>query len=143
MPLTRTTPLFRLAALFSLLFAASIFSFGSAHAGEIASGSGWDKVGKKTSGSWSVIEEDGVFYVELGDDFKTRNAPDLKIYLSTADATSLNNNNGIDEAVFISKLTSNKGAQRYALPDGVLPYDFTSLVIYCEAFSKFWAASTL
>lgn len=127
-----------LALLFTTLLAPAAF------AGEtIASGSEWENVGKRTSGDWAIVEKDGKYYVELGDSFKTRNAPDLKIYLSKEEAGSLGDKNGLQNTVFIAELSANKGAQSYELPEGVTPADFESLVIYCEAFSKFWAATSI
>lgn len=112
-------------------------------AGTFAEGFGWTTVKQKTSGDWAIIQEDGRYYVTLGDNFSARNAPDLKIFLSTESANDRNNRNGLDGATFIAKLDSVSGAQRYALPEGVDPADFASLIIYCEQFSKLWAATTL
>lgn len=125
----------------------TLMSFGiasSASAEEVlASGSSWDKVGQRTSGSWAIVERDGTFYIELGDDFATRGAPDLKIFLSTEDAATRTNRNGLQNTTFVAKLDASSGAQSYPLPAGLDPADFNSLIIYCQAFSKFWAASAI
>lgn len=108
----------------------------------IASGS-WDKVSFKSSGTWSVVESGGSYFVELSSDFKTRNAPDLKIFLSPQSAGSLTGRNATDGAVLVSELSSNRGGQRYEIPAGVDVSDYTSIAIHCEQYSKLWSVSDL
>ncbi|WP_306253030.1 DM13 domain-containing protein [Parvularcula sp. IMCC14364] len=125
--------------------ALALFSITASASAEdiLASGSSWDKVGQRTSGDWAIVARDGAFYIELGENFATRSAPDLKIFLSTEDAATRNNRNGLENTTFVAELTSSSGAQSYRLPDNLDPADFTSLIIYCQAFSKFWAASAI
>ena len=72
-------------------------------------------------------------------DFK----PDLKLFLTKSKASSLTGKNATKNAVRIAKLTSNKGAQRYKLPNNINPADFTTLLIHCEKYSKLWATGNL
>lgn len=103
----------------------------------------WTNSLKRTSGSWAFVQKADGLYVALGENFKTRNAPDLKLYLSTKDAASRTDSNGLEGTLFIADLASNKGAQSYKLPAEVDLDDFVSLMIYCEQYSKFWAAVDL
>lgn len=108
----------------------------------ITSGS-WEKVSFKSSGTWSIVESGGSYFVELSSDFKTRKAPDLKIFLSPQPAGSLNGKNATDGAVLVSELSSNRGGQRYEIPAGVNPSEFSSIAIHCEQYSKLWSVSEL
>jgi len=108
---------------------------------EVASG-GWTKASYSASGSWTIVREDGALFVELSDDFRTRNAPDLKIFLSPNKASSLTGRNATDGAVLVSPLSSNRGAQRYRLPVSDLSA-YETIIIHCEAFSKLWSTSSI
>ncbi len=110
--------------------------------GTIASGS-WTKKSFKSSGTWTIYQEDGSTFVSLSDDFKTRKAPDLKIFLSPLSASSATGRNATDGAVLISSLENNRGGQVYKIPSSVNIADFNSILIHCEAYSKLWSASDI
>ncbi|MEM1398017.1 MAG: DM13 domain-containing protein [Pseudomonadota bacterium] len=116
----------------------------AAEAGEtvIASGT-WSKVSFKSSGQWSIVERDGKRYIELSDDFRTRNAPDLKIFLSPKAAGSLDGKNATDGSFRVAELSSNKGGQSYELPDDLDLSAYETVIIHCEAYSKLWSVSSL
>lgn len=103
---------------------------------------GFSNVAMKTTGAWSLeTRADGVYAV-LSDDFKARKAPDLKIFLHTAAAADVNNDNAAN-GVFVAELKSHKGGQAYKLPAGLDLSSFKSFVIHCEQYSKFWAAGDI
>lgn len=108
----------------------------------IASGE-WTKKSFSSSGTWQIVEENGTRYVELSEDFRTRRAPDLKIFLSPTAATDTTGSNATDGSVLISPLQSNRGAQRYEIPASVDLSQYASILIHCEAYSKLWSASDL
>ena len=101
----------------------------------------WTKKTSKSSGDWSIVKEGGKTFVKLSGDFKTRKAPDLKLFLSPQDASAANNKNATDGAVLIAPLSSNEGAQSYEIPAGVDLATYKSILIHCEAFSKLWSAA--
>lgn len=103
----------------------------------------WTKKSHKASGEWSIYTEDGKTYVKLSSDFRTRNAPDLKIFLSPQAASDANGRNATDGAVLISPLSSNAGEQVYEIPASVNLADYQSILIHCERFSKLWSAAEL
>jgi len=103
----------------------------------------WAKKSHSTSGTWKIVKNGDDHFVVLDSRFKTRSAPDLKLFLSKSSSSKLTGSNATDNAVRIAKLTSNSGAQRYKLPAGVAPEDFKTLVIHCERYSKLWSAGTL
>ncbi|MEM9015004.1 MAG: DM13 domain-containing protein [Pseudomonadota bacterium] len=103
----------------------------------------WTKKSFRVSGEWSIYEENGVTYVRLSDDFRTRNAPDLKIFLSPRSAGDANGRNATDGSVLVAPLTSNSGGQVYEIPAGTDLTAFESILIHCEQFSKLWSAADL
>ena len=144
-----------LAALAAILFTA-LGAFAPAVAGQsatIAAGASadhetlhtgqWTKKSFKSSGTWTIYSEGEKTYVKLSEDFRTRNAPDLKIFLSPLEAKKTNGRNATDGAVLIAPLTSNAGEQIYEIPDGVELASFKSVLIHCEQYSKLWSAADL
>lgn len=103
----------------------------------------WTKKSFSSKGTWSIVERDGARYVKLSSDFRTRNAPDLKIFLSPTSASATTGSNATQGSILVSPLRSNSGAQSYRIPDGVELSDFASILIHCEAYSKLWSASDL
>ncbi|WP_262694433.1 DM13 domain-containing protein [Kordiimonas aquimaris] len=99
-------------------------------------------VAMKTTGKWSIETRADGNYIVLADNFKTRGAPDLKIFLHTLAAGDIENDNAA-EGLFIAELKSKKGAQEYKIPANVNLSDYQSLVIHCEQYTKFWAAGSL
>lgn len=103
----------------------------------------WTKKSFNVSGEWSIIKKDGKTYVKLSSDFRTRNAPDLKIFLSPLAASETNGDNATAGSVLVAPLTSNSGAQTYEIPEGVDLTGFKSVLIHCEQYSKLWSAADL
>ena len=123
---------------------AALVSLGSLlHADEMVPKGNWTKKNYSVSGEWSIVTKDDGTYVLLDEDFKTRSAPDLKIFLSKKRADDLTNRNATDGAVRVVKLKSAKGAQAYKLPADLDLSEFQSILIHCERFSKLWAVSAL
>ena len=96
---------------------------------------------QKITGEWKIIKDADGAKLVLSEDFKTRNAPDLKFILTNADVASMTGKNAMDGAVVISPLKSNKGEQVYALPANFK--DFKTLALHCEQFSKLWGATDI
>lgn len=97
----------------------------------------------KVNGSWSVIQKDGQTFIKLSDDFKTKNGPDLKIFLSRQSSTTVSGQTATEGAVNLGALKSNKGGSEYLVPAGINLSDFNSVLVHCEAFSVLWGAGDL
>ena len=107
-------------------------------------GGDFTKKSFRIQGNWSITTEaDGRRILRFDDAFKTRNAPDLKVFLSPEPVASRNGRNATDGALLISPLTSHKGAQEYEIPADVDLTSFGSLLVHCEAYSKLWGGSDL
>ena len=127
----------------ALAFAALLTLGAVASADEMAPKGSWTKKNYSVSGEWSIVTKGDGTYVMLDENFKTRSAPDLKIFLSKKAAGDLTNRNATDGATRVVKLDSAKGAQAYKLPAGLDLSEFQSILIHCERFSKLWAVSPL
>ncbi len=104
----------------------------------------WTKKSFKSSGEWTIVQEaDGAMYVKLSDDFRTRRAPYLKIFLSPQPASDTTGDNATDGALLVAELSSNKGGQVYEIPAGTDLSQYQSILIHCEAYSKLWSAADL
>jgi len=103
----------------------------------------WTKGGYEIEGSWSIVESDEGRFVVLADDFATRKAPDLKIFLSPRKLSELGNRNATSESAFVAALERNRGGQRYRLPAEVDLADYQTILIHCEKFSKYWGGAPL
>ena len=104
----------------------------------------WQRKSRKVSGQWQIIEtSDGNRFLELGDDFRTSGAPDLKIYLSELSADEVANDTAEPSGTLIAPLESTRGAQRYEIPADLDLSGFQSVLIHCRQFTKLWAASAL
>ncbi|MFK8051701.1 MAG: DM13 domain-containing protein [Woeseiaceae bacterium] len=124
----------------AILFGGLLTS-GEVHADDL--GGTWTKKSQKIRGAWSIVETaDGVF-LELDEAFKTRNAPDLKLFLSRNDAASVTASNATTDSILIAKLDRAKGAQRYRLPEGIYLAEFNSVLLHCEQYTKLWGVSAL
>jgi hypothetical protein len=72
--------------------------------------------------------------------FETDNGPDLRVYLSTADA---NQDSAGEDFVDLGGLKGNVGDQQYEIPRGVDLERLTKLVVWCRAFSVGFGAAPL
>ena len=129
------------AAVPSIAFAAPTTAI-TASAQALPSG---DFVKKKKSikGDWTVVQENGQTIIRFSDDFKTKNGPDLKIFLSPQSIDSVNGKTAVNDAVLLGVLKSTKGRQDYVVPNGVSLSNFSSVLIHCEAYSVLWGGGAL
>ena len=98
---------------------------------------------KKIKGAWSVVQENGKTLIRFSDDFKTKNGPDLKVFLSPQSIADVTGETALEGAVLLGLLKSTKGAQDYVLPEGVSLSDFSSVLIHCEAYTILWGGGQL
>ena len=103
----------------------------------------WTKGGYRIDGRWSIVEDENGRWVVLDDDFKTRRAPDLKIFLSKQPLSSVGDGTATRGSVLVAPLERFKGAYRYRIPANVDPGEYRSILIHCEQYSKYWGGSEL
>jgi len=98
---------------------------------------------KSIKGSWSVVQENGQTIIRFADDFKTKNGPDLKIFLSPQTIQAVNGKTATAGSVNLGVLKSTKGTQDYVVPAGVNLENFNSVLVHCEAYSILWGGGAL
>ena len=98
---------------------------------------------KSINGSWSVVQENGQTIIRFANDFKTKNGPDLKIFLSPQTIQSVNGKTATAGSLNLGVLKSTKGTQDYVVPAGVNLADFNSVLVHCEAYSILWGGGAL
>jgi hypothetical protein len=94
-------------------------------------------------GSAKIESSPGSIQLVFSDDFKTKNGPDLKVYLSKIPLSDLSEKEVDGDAVRISVLKSHRGAQSYTIPSNLDISDYQSVVIQCEAYSVLWGGFDL
>lgn len=94
-------------------------------------------------GDWKIVKENGQTIFRVSDDFKTKNGPDLKLFLSPKFVGNVTGRTATDGAVRLGVLKSNKGGQDYVIPSNVDLSQFNSILIHCEAFSKLWGGANI
>lgn len=101
----------------------------------------WVKKSQKIKGSWTIETRDGVAYLVLSDDFKTRKAPDLKFVLSRQAVSDVKSRNAMNDVLLVANLKSASGAQEYRLPESFS--DYPTLLLHCEKYTKLWGAADI
>lgn len=94
-------------------------------------------------GSAKVETVEGQKTLIFSEDFKTKNGPDLKVYLSKRPIASLSAQDVDESAIRISVLKSHRGAQSYKIPTDIDLNDYESVVIQCEAYTVLWGGFDL
>ena len=79
----------------------------------------------------------------LDDDFATKKAPDLKIFLSRESLDVLTSKNALENAVFVAELKSNKGSQSYEINKDIDLSVYQTIIIHCEKYSVLWGGAPL
>lgn len=98
---------------------------------------------KSIKGSWEVVQRGDQTVIIFADDFKAKNGPDLKVFLSPQTVGDVNGKTATDGSVLLGELTSIKGGQEYLVPAGVNLSDFQSVLVHCEAYSVLWGGGDL
>lgn len=94
-------------------------------------------------GSAKVETVNGQTQLVFSEDFKTKNGPDLKLYLSKRPISSLSAQDVDESAIRLSVLKSHKGTQRYTIPANLDLTQYESVVIQCEAYTVLWGGFDL
>lgn len=94
-------------------------------------------------GDWEIVKENGQTVFRISEDFKTKNGPDLKLFLSPKSVNAATGATATQDAIRLGALKSNKGGQDYIIPANVDLSQFGSILIHCEAFSKLWGGADL
>lgn len=97
----------------------------------------------KIKGSWTIVERDGKQFVSFSDDFKTKNGPDLKIFLSPKSESEVNGKNAVEGSLNLGELKNKKGPQEYEIPAGTDLSLYSTVLVHCEAYAILWGGGAL
>ena len=94
-------------------------------------------------GSAKVEMVEGQPQLVFSEDFKTKNGPDLKVYLSTLPIDDLTAATVNESSIRLSVLKSNKGNQSYSIPADIDLSEYQSVIIHCQAYNVLWGGFDL
>ncbi len=103
----------------------------------------WSKKTQSASGTWKIVEDDGYLKLVASSEFKTKKAPDLKIFLSPLKADQAGNENATTKSLLVGRLPTVKGGFEIELPVGTDLEEYESVLIHCDKYSKLWSAANL
>lgn len=103
--------------------------------------SSWGK--PSLQGSWKIVTTEEKTFIELGEDFKAKDGPDVKIFLSPQASENITGKNATEGSIFIRQIFVFEGKTRIEFPTGIRLDDYQSLVFHCEEYSKLWGVSPL
>lgn len=86
-----------------------------------------------TSGTVSIIEKDGKQFIQIEDNFKTAEGPDVEIILHKNSAIPLNIKE--ENYITIAPIQSFSGSQIYEIPKGVDLNDYGAVGVWCQEFN--------
>ena len=86
-----------------------------------------------TTGQVSVVEEEGVRYLEIAQDFQSDRGPALEVILHKSNTVGLKVEEG--DYVSLGTLKSFNGAQRYQIPDDLDLSQYQSVAVWCQEFN--------
>jgi len=114
-----------------------------ASAAEVAASGVWTTKNYEIAGGWRIVIDGDGRFVELDEDFNTKKAPDLKLFLSPLPLADLTDRNATNSAVLIAPLESHHGEARYPIEPGVDLSVFQTVFIHCQRYSKLWGGAAL
>ncbi len=94
-------------------------------------------------GNWSIQKEGDKTYVKLHSNFKTKNGPDLKVFLHNSTIQTVSSKNALKGSVLLGALKSNKGEQKYLVPNNIDITNYKSVLIHCEKYTVLWGGGKL
>jgi hypothetical protein len=106
---------------------------------QVASGS-FVALAHGASGTAAVVELASGDRVLTFTDLDTDNGPDLRVYLV---AGPVNSDADVGDFVDLGGLKGNKGTQQYAIPAGTDTQRYSTVVIWCRAFTVSFAKAEL
>ena len=106
---------------------------------QLASGS-FEGLAHEASGTAAVVELASGEHVLTFTDLDTDNGPDLRVYLV---AGPVANDSDIGDFVDLGGLKGNKGTQQYSIPAGTVTGRYSTVVIWCRAFTISFAKAEL
>lgn len=122
----------------ALLVTATTFSFA-----QVSHSGSWIEKSYEVEGNWEIIKNGKVNILRFDEDFDTKKAPDLKIFLSKLSYDDVTKKNATSASVLISELKKYEGEQQFTIPAGIKLSDYKTLLIHCEQYGVLWSVAKL
>ena len=112
----------------------------------------WETIDYDVQGEWKIVRTGDAYAVELGEDFETKDGPDLHILLSPRPINEIDHSDAGNDALVVGLLKTTdtstffkkmKGPQSLALPKDVKLSEYKTILIHCVKFSHLWAGGNL
>ena len=134
--------------LFSVLFLVLI-SVNQAFSSEVINAKGslegafssWGRTSLK--GDWQIQTVEDKTYLVLAENFRAKEGPDVKIFLSPLEASQITGKNAAEGGAFIHLVSDFDGENRIEIPAGIDVNAYQTLVFHCEEYSVLWGVSPL
>ena len=119
---------------------------------QIAAQGPWETIDYDVSGQWQIVLRGSQYYVQLDDEFDTKNGPDLHILLSKQRLDRITDDNATEQALIVGALQTKddslffkrmQGAQELAVPPGTNLSSYRTILIHCVKHSHLWAGAPL
>ncbi|MEL6328109.1 MAG: DM13 domain-containing protein [Planctomycetota bacterium] len=108
----------------------------------VHAGSSWVRKTNRIRGRWEIVAAGNTVRVRTGEDFDTRNAPDLKFVLSPRSASDNTDRTALQGGRILGLLSDHEKAQEVTV-SGVDLSGFRSLLIHCQQYTKLWGGAEL
>lgn len=103
--------------------------------------SSWGRISLK--GDWQIETVKGKTYIVLTENFRAKEGPDVKIFLSPLEASNITGENATEGSAFIHLVSDFEGANRIEIPADIDVSAYRTLVFHCEQYSVLWGVSPL
>ena len=112
----------------------------SASGNELVARGRFEPVAHSVSGTATAIRTSGGRHLLTLTNFEVDNGPDLRVYLVAGPARD---ESEVEDFEDLGALKGNKGNQQYELPSGIDLDRYTTVVVWCRAFSVNFARAPL
>ncbi|MEM7109312.1 MAG: DM13 domain-containing protein [Bacteroidota bacterium] len=103
----------------------------------------WIEKSYEVEGKWEIIKKGEQYILTFDEDFDTKKAPDLKIFLSKLPSNTITSKNAATGTTLISELKIYEGKQEFLIPKSVLISEYKTLLIHCEEYGVLWSVADL
>jgi len=103
----------------------------------------WIEKSYEVEGQWEIVKKGESQYLIFDEDFDTKKAPDLKIFLSPLAVDKVNAENATKGSVKIADLKSYEGRQSFLIPKSVNLSTYNTLLIHCQQYEVLWSVAKL
>ncbi|MEM6523130.1 MAG: DM13 domain-containing protein [Bacteroidota bacterium] len=103
----------------------------------------WIEKSYEVEGKWEIVKKGEQYVLKFDNDFDTKKAPDLKIFLSKLPSNQVTAKNAAKGTALVSELKEYEGKQEFVIPKSLSISDYKTLLIHCEQYGVLWSIADL